>query len=314
LSSKIIELSPEELNQLKELGEELFYELSASSPIHYVSGEIQFRYTDIASKDEIYSTIKEKLNTDYQLDANISKDGYIDLNDNDIPHLQKILTDNYSNLISLHKDNLVQLKVDFNSGKDLVLLKDKVKGILDTEGLTRSTVSISQDGKSIVIEVGAYIPPRKFSTDNLEFVESISRFSANRQIRMKPIEGLEMAGNFYQIRNASKEEIDQSLAALQNNFPGVQFFRKPTLYFFKPGNRVNPELLRNFKTATDLQGKSEFVFASSTLNITADNVADYNQQIQRIKTASPDASLQSNPSNPLTRYNLKQTSNRGGRA
>jgi hypothetical protein len=187
----------------------------------------------------------------------------------------------------------------------LVLLKDKVKGILDTEGLTRSTVSISQDGKSIVIEVGAYIPPRKFSTDNLEFVESISRFSANRQIRMKPIEGLEMAGNFYQIRNASKEEIDQSLAALQNNFPGVQFFRKPTLYFFKPGNRVNPELLRNFKTATDLQGKSEFVFASSTLNITADNVADYNQQIQRIKTASPDASLQSKPFKPTYQIQFK---------
>lgn len=299
------ELSPEELNQLKELGEELFYELSASSPIHYVSGEIQFNYTDTASKDEIYSTIKEKLNSDYQLEANISKDGYIDLNDNDIPHLQKILTDHYSNLISLHKDNLVQLKVDFNSGKDLVLLKDKVKSILDAESLTRSTVSISQDGKSIVIEVGAYIPPRKFSTDNLEFVESISRFSANRQIRIKPIEGLEIAGNFYQIRNASKEEIDQSLAALQSNFPGVQFFRKPTLYFFKPGNRLNPEVLRNFKTVTDLQGKSEFVFANSILNITADNAADYNQQIQRIKTAFPDALLQSKPFKPTYQIQFK---------
>lgn len=289
------ELSPEELNQLKGLGEELFYELSASSPIHYVSGEIQFKYTDTASKDEIYSTIKGKLNTDYQLDAIISKDGYIDLNDNDIPHLQKILTDNYSNLISLHEDNLVQLEVDFNSGKDLVLLKDKVKGILDAEGLTRSKVSISQDGKSIVIEVGTYIPPRKFSTDNLEFVESISRFSADRPFRMKPIEGLEMAGNFYQIKNARKEEIDQSLAALQNNFPGIKFFRKPTLYFFKPGNIVTPEVLRNFKTVIDLREKSEFILASSMLNITADNEADYNQQIQRIKTAYPDALLQSKP-------------------
>jgi superfamily I DNA and/or RNA helicase len=292
------ELSPEELNQLKELGEELFYELSASSPIHYVSGEIHFKYTDTASKDEIYSTIKEKLNTDYQLDANISKDGYIDLNDNDIPHLQKILTDNYSNLISLHRDNLLQLKVDFNSGKDLVLLKDKVKSILDAEGLTRSTVSISQDGKSIVIEVGAFIPPRKFSTDNLEFVESISRFSANRQIRIKPIEGLEIAGNCYQIRNANKEEIDQSLTALQINFPGVQFFRKRTLYYFKPSNRVNPEALRNFKTATDLKGKSEFFFANSTLNITADNAADYIQQIQRIQSAYPHALLQHKPFKP----------------
>lgn len=292
------ELSPEELNQLKELGEELFYELSISSPIHYVSGEIQFKYSDTASKDEIYSTIKEKLNTDYHLDANISRDGYIDLNDNDIPHLQKILTDNYSNLISLHMDNLVQLKVEFNSGKDLATLKNEVKDILDEEDLTMSKVSISQDGKSIVIEVSHYIPPRKFSTDNLEFVESISRFSANKQIRVKPIEGLEIAGNFYQIRNASKEEIDQSLAALQSNFPGVQFSRKPTLYFFKPSHKVNPIVLRNFKTATDLKGKSEFVLTNSTLNVTADNAADYNQQIQRIKSAYLDAFLQSKPFKP----------------
>lgn len=292
------ELSQEELNQLKELGEELFYELSATSPIHYISGEVQFKYTDTASKDEIYTAIKTKLSGDYQLETEINKDGYIDLNDNDIPHLQKILADNYNNLISLHKDNLVQLKVDFNSGNDLVLLKNKVKGILDTEGLTRSTVSISQDSKNIVIEVGAYIHPRKFSTDNLEFIESISRFSANRQIRIKPIEGLEIAGNFYQITNASKEDIDNSLAILQQNFPGVQFFRKPTLYFFKLGSRVNPEVLRNFKTATDLHGKSEFVFANSILNVVAENAEDYNKQIRRIKEAFPEATLQVKPFKP----------------
>jgi len=292
------ELSQEELNQLKELGEELFYELSASSPIHYISGEVQFKYTDTASKDEIYTAIKTKLSSDYQLETEINKDGYIDLNDNDIPHLQKILADNYHNLISLHKDNLIQLKVEFNSGRDLVLLKDKVKSILDEEGLTRSTVSISQDGKNIVIEVGAYIHPRKFSTDNLEFIDSVSRFSANRQIRIKPIEGLEIAGNFYQITNASKEDIDNSLAILQQNFPGVQFFRKPTLYFFKLGSRVNPEVLRNFKTATDLQGKSEFVFANSILNVVAENGDDYNKQIRRIKEAFPEASLQTKPFKP----------------
>ena len=292
------ELSQEELNQLKELGEELFYELSAASPIHYISGEVQFKYTDTASKDEIYTAIKTKLGSDYQLETEINKDGYIDLNANDIPHLQKILADNYHNLISLHKDNLVQLKVEFNSGRDLVLLKDKVKGILDAEGLTRSTVSISQDGKNIVIEVGAYIHPRKFSTDNLEFIESVSRFSANRQIRIKPIEGLEIAGNFYQITNASKEDIDNSLVILQQNFPGVQFFRKPTLYFFKLGSRVNPEVLRNFKTATDLQGKSEFVFANSILNVVAENADDYNKQVRRIKEAFPEATLQTKPFKP----------------
>jgi len=292
------ELSPEELNQLKELGEELFYELSPASPIHYISGDIQFRYTDNASKDEIYTAIKNKLSSEYHLEIDIKKDGYIDLNDNDVPHLQKILTDNYTNLISLSKDNLVQLKVEFNNGKDLLPLKDKVKSILDTEGLTRSTTFITPDGKNIVIEVGAFIHPRKFSADNLEFVESVSRFSANKPIRLKPLEGFEIVGNFYQITNASKEQIDNSIAKFREHFPGVQFFRKPTLYYFKLGSRINPEVLRNFKTATDLHSKSEFVIANSILNVWADNADDYDEQIRRIREVFPEALLQTKAFKP----------------
>lgn len=299
------ELSQGELSQLKELGEDLFYELSNSSPIHYISGEIQFKYTDAASKDEIYKALKTKLSINYQIDTEISNEGYIDLNDNEIQHFQKILIDNYNNLISLHKDNLVQLKVEFNTGKDLVQLKDKVKGILDVEGLTRSTVSISKDSNNLVIEVGAYIHPRKFISDNLEFTESKSRFSANRQINLKPIKGLEIAGNFYQITNASKEESDNSLAILQQNFPGVKFFRKSTLYFFKLGNKVSLEMLRSFKTATDLLGKSEFNLSNSILNVDAENEEDYNKQIIRIKKSFPEAILQDKSFNPTYQIQFK---------
>lgn len=292
------DLSQIELNQLKEIGEELFYELSPSSPTHYISGEIQFKYADSVSKDKIYDDIKNRLNSGYQLEAEINREGYINLSENHIPHLQKVIADNYNNLISLDRNNLVQLKVDFNSGKTLGFLKDKVKDILDAENLTRSTVSIAEDGKSIVIEVAAFIHPRKFIADNLEFLESISRFAASRQIRTKPIEGLEIAGSIYQIRNASKENIDNALAELQKSFPDIQFFRKPTLYFFQLGNRISPEVLRNFKTATDLQGKSEFLFGTSQLNITAEDADDYNQQLTRIRQAFPDATIQSKPFKP----------------
>lgn len=293
------ELSQGELTQLKELGEELFYELSAISPIHYIAGDLQFRYTDNVSKEEIHNDIKAKLSTDYQLETEINKDGYIDLGDNDIPHLQKILTNNYNNLISLHKDNLVQLRVEFNSGKDFVLLKDKVKGILNTDGLTRSTVSISPDKRHLIVEAEVFIHPKKFSNDNLEFVHTVSRFSPNKYIQFKKIEGLEIIGNLYQITSRNREEYEVAFNALRQSFPGIYFHRKPTLYFFKKGNRVDVQVLRNFKTATDLQGKSEFVFANSILNIIAEDVEDYNRQIQRINVSFPDAILESKPFKPI---------------
>ncbi|MBK8699829.1 MAG: hypothetical protein IPN29_09940 [Saprospiraceae bacterium] len=211
---------------------------------------------------------------------------------------KKILADNYNNLISLHKDNLVQLKVEFSSGKDLVLLKDKVKGILDADGLTRSTVSISQDKKHIIVEAEVFIHPKKFSNENLEFVYTISRFSPSKYIQFKEIEGLEIVGNSYQIKSENREEYDVAFNALRQNFPGLYFHRKPSQYYFKKGNRVDVQVLRNFKTTTDLQGKSEFVFANSILNVLAENAEDYNGQIKRIKEAFPEATLQVKPFKP----------------
>lgn len=292
------ELSQEELVRLKELGEELFYELSDTSPIHYISGELQFNYTDSESKEEIYRQIKSKLEIDYQLEAEISKDGYIDLKESDIPHLQKILSNSYSSLVSLQRDNLVELNVDFASSSDLLPLTKELKSILDSEGLTRSTVSVSAEGTNIIIEVPSFIHPRKFHDKNLEFVESVSRLSANRRIQFKPIKGLEVVGEYYQLKNASKEDVENAFSLLQSDFPGVKFFRKPTLYIFKLSSRVDPEILRNFKTATDEPEKSEFVFATSTLKVSAVNAKDYDQQIERIKGAFPTANIQTKPYKP----------------
>jgi len=299
------ELNQEELNQLKELGEELFYELSVNSPIHYISGEIAFKYSDNISKEEIFAEIKTKLQTEYQLECSISNDGYIDLKENDIPHLQKIIEDNFSHLLTIHKDNVVQLKVEFSNGQELVQLKQRAKAKLDAEGLNRGTISITQDNKNLVVELGAYIPPNKFSTEGLQFVKSVSRFSANRQIRTKPLDGLELSGNTYQITNASKQQVEDSLRLLQDTFQGVSFRRLPTLYFFKPNERVNPETLRNFKTQTDQQGKSEFALANSTLKVSADSKTDYDAQLKRVKESFPTATIETKPFNPTYQIQFK---------
>ena len=285
------ELGQEELNQLKELGDELFYEISNNSPFHTISGKIDFKYADNVSKEDIYLEIKDKLETEYQLECSISNNGYIDLNENDIPHLRKIIEDNYSHILSVHKDNIVQLKVDFKTDNGLQQLIQPIKQKLDSEGLDRARISITQ-GNNLLIEVGAFIPNHKFNSEGLTFVESVSRFQAMNPIKVKPINGIELVGNVYQIKNASKEDIDNALALLQQNFSGVSFRRLPTQYFFKVNEKVNPETLRNFKTQTDLQGKTEFVLANSTIKISAESNTDYENQLKRIKQQFPSATIE----------------------
>lgn len=299
------ELSHEELNRLQELGAELFYEVSASSPIHYISGEIQFKYKDDFSKEDIYNEIQTKLSSGYQLEMQISKDGYINLNENDIPHLQKVITENYSDLVTLHKNNLVQLKVGFNSAADLIALKNEIKNILDSEGLSRSRVLVNPDRNGIVIKVSSFIHSRKFIDQNLEFEKSVSRFSTKSPIQLKPIDGLEIVDDSYEIINARKEDIDNLITTLKRIYPNNVFSREPTLYYFKISDRINLELYRNFKTATDLQGKSEFIFSNSILHITADHIEDYNQQIQRIKSTFPVAILETKPFKPAYQIQFK---------
>ena len=291
------ELGQEELNQLKELGDELFYEISNNSPFHTISGKIDFKYADNVSKEDIYLEIQDKLETEYQLECSISNNGYIDLNENDIPHLRKIIEDNYSHILSVHKDNIVQLKVDFKTDNGLQQLIQPIKQKLDSEGLDRARISITQ-GNNLLIEVGAFIPNHKFNSEGLTFVESVSRFQAMNPIKVKPINGIELVGNVYQIKNASKEDIDNALALLQQNFTGVSFRRLPTQYFFKVNEKVNPETLRNFKTQTDLQGKTEFVLANSTLKISAESNTDYENQLKRIKQQFPSATIEEKTFNP----------------
>lgn len=292
------ELGQEELNQLKELGDELFYEISNNSPFHTISGKIEFKYSDNISKEDIYSEIQDKLQSEYELEASISNNGYIDLIENDIPHLQKIVSDHYSHILSIHKDNVVHLKVGFSSGNELQKLKQTIKEKLNSEGLDRATVSLTQDNKYLLVEVGAFVPRNKFDSEGLSFVESISRFQPTKPIKTKPINGIELIGNTYQIKNASKDQIDNTIALLQQNYSGVSFRRLPTQYFFKANEKVNPEILRNFKTKTDLQGKTEFVLASSTLKVSADNKTDYDNQLKRIKDLVPTATFEKKEFNP----------------
>jgi superfamily I DNA and/or RNA helicase len=292
------ELGQEELHQFKELGDELFYELSSNSPFHTISGKIEFKYSDNVSKEDIYSEIQEKLQSEYGLEASISNNGYIDLSENDIPHLVKIVSDHYSHILSIYKNNVVHLNVGFTTGNELQKVKQIIKDKLNSEGFDKAIVSLAQDNKYLLVEVSAFVPRNKFDSEGLSFVESVSRFQSTKPIKTKPIDGIELVGNTYQIKNASKDQVDNALAMLQQNFSGVSFRRLRTQYFFKSNEKVNPETLRNFKTQTDLQGKTEFIIANSKLKISAESKTDFDNQLKRIKDLFLTANIEKKEFNP----------------
>lgn len=314
------ELNQHELSQLKELGEELFYQLSVNSPTHYISGEIAFKYSDNISKEEIFTDIKSKLQTEYQLECSITNDGYIDLKENDIPHLQKIIEDNFSHLLTIYKDNLVQLKVEFSNEKELFELSTKLKSQIIDNGYQNVSVTISKDAKNIIVEIpvpifqdrngisifkGAGIPAAKLTLNNLEIEKSIIKFSSNQTIRAREIQGFEFDGKNFQITNPSREQIASSIATLENEFRGVRFKKIPSLYYFKTTNNVNPDTLRNFKTKTDQPRKTEFVLANSTLRVSAESIEDYEVQLKRVKELFPTATIETKPFNPTYQIQFK---------
>lgn len=295
--NNIKELNSVELNQLRTLGEEYFYELTPQSPMNYVSGEIAFKYADNFSKENILSELVNKLQLEYQLKLEIKKDGLIEIEEDEIPHVNKIIQDNFNHLISIQKDNNIQLKVDFNNAIESVKILQAVKDKLDKEGLDRAIVKYSENNDEIIIEVSSFIHSEKFIESGLKLIKTVTRFSPSSKIKLEKIQGLDLIDSTYQITNANKEKIEKCQLLLIKNLPNIKFRRLPTLYYFKITEKVNPQTLRNFKTKTDLVGKSIFNISTSQLTITAENEIDYNNQLKRIHENTSDVSIEDKPFN-----------------
>lgn len=288
---------PNEVEQvkLKELGSEYFYDLRPDSISHYLSGEITFRYLEVEKKIDVFRLIKNKLSEDYQLETSISENGEIEMNEEDVKHLQKIISDNFNKLLTIHKDTSNSLKVTFESGTELLNLSKIVKQKLDAEGFTKSVVNVARDNQSITVEVGTYLHPNKFSNDGLNNTETISRYGSDKPIKAKPIDGLEINSNSYQLTNASREDNEEAIRVLAKYFPSVTFYRRPTLYIYKPNKQATSKQLRDFKSETDLKGKTDFNFSNSTLKIIADNAIDYDAQLKRIAKIFPSVTIEKKP-------------------
>lgn len=302
------QLNAEELSKLKLLGEELFYELSDKPPRSFLSGEISFNYSTQQSKRDVFDSIIKQLVNDYQLDVRINDNGIFEAVEEDIQHISKIVNENYNNLLSIKKNTLVELKVSFPVSNNLQELADKVKKKLDEENLSRSVVKLTEDKKNIVIEVGAYIQPDKFLAEGLHFVKSISRLSPNQSIKPLPVDGVDLVDGVYQLTNAFKSDVDKAIKNLSVKFPGVEFKRLRTQYFFKTKSEVPINKLRDFKTKCDLVGKTEFILNSSILKVTATDETDYKTQINRVKSSFMDATIETKPYREVYQLQFKSDS------
>jgi len=296
------ELGIEELNSLKALGEELFYDLSNNPCIHVIAGKIELSYPDSSVKVEIFQEFSAKLLKDYHLGCNISEDGRIDITESDLPHVQKIITDFYEQSLSIERDSDVFLDVTFPYQKDSSSMVKKLKDKLRAQGLDRAKVTFLSDGE-FLIEVGAPIDRQYFADEKMVLSRSVSRFQAPNTAKAEPLQGLTLTGDVYHLENANRQNIESAQDAVRKHFRTETVRRLPTQYFFRDSTAKDIAILRDFKTNTDLLGKSEFILAQSLLKISAESADDFTNQLSRIKNVFPTALIQQKGYNPT--YYLK---------
>lgn len=285
------ELSQEELNKQIELSNEYFYDLSLNSPMHYLSGELEFKFVDDISKEEILNDLKKDILNEYQIDLKINNDGLTNLSEEDFPHLQKIVKDNYDFLIDVKKDSTMVLNVGFENINDFNFIQSAVEDRLKKKGLNRVKIFFEAP-KYLIVELSSHVPCDIFSDLDLVLDKTISRFGTTRRRSLIEIDGLEIKDNVYQIINTQNWKCQQLLDEIKQVNSDSTFKWLPTLYYFKVNPKKDIERLKNFKTDADLLGKTSFEITTLRLIVSAEDQEDYLKQLDRIKTLYPKVSIE----------------------
>lgn len=296
------ELGNDQLTKLKALGEELFYEVSNASPRHMLSGKIEIVYADNASKDEIFLEIENKLKNEYQLDYTIAGDGKIIIQEKDVPHLEKLIFNYFDQILVLEKDTNMNLEVQFPSAGISENLIASIKAKLDSQRLDRAKVYSTADNH-LIIEVSSFLHKQAFIQENLSMTEVKTRFQSPSLQKIELPDGIIQVGNIFEVINADRQTVERVEKALKEKFNGKKIKRLPTQYVFTEDKATSLDVLRDFKTQTDLKEKSVFSINTSSLKITAENEDDFENEIRRIKYLFPNAVLEERKYSPT--YFLK---------
>jgi hypothetical protein len=254
---------------------------------------LNFKYADITSKDEIISQLKEILLSDYQIEIGVDDNGYLDISANDFPHIQKVVADNFDFVLKLKQDNSVSIKVQVEKREITPQIVNQVKSKLQEEGLDIERVKINIKDNKLILEIGSNIKSDIFNEIGLLFKEKMNRFGTRRIYRLREIEGLTIEENEYHIPFIpNKERSNEILDNIKNENNDPSFRQLPTRYIFYLTKQRDIEKMRDFKTKTDIQGKTSFDIAKSVLTVNVENGSEYSTQIDRIKQAFPNVSLE----------------------
>ena len=287
------ELSQEEREKLNDLAREYFYDISKNSPIHSISGEFAFKYTDDTSKDEILNQLQNILSDDYKIETNIDEKGYLDISEKDFPHIQKVVNDNFDHLLELKQDNSVSLKVQLENN---VIATDTVRQ-MKTKLIEivpyKAIFQVKSEKQQVIIDVSSLLKNDFFKEFGFVLEERIFRFGTKGIYNLANVDECDIVGNEYQTTNTLYKETSMELLdKIQYANDDPSFRQLPTRYVFSLSKKRDIEKLRDFKTKTDEKHKTSFDLDKSVLTVTVNNSSEFETQISRIKTLFPNAVLE----------------------
>lgn len=289
------ELTSEQRDKLHEIANEYFYDISNDSPIHYFAGDIIFKYVDSTSKEEVISQLKGILKDEYQIECTIDEYGRLDITETDLPHIRKVVSDNFDSLLEVKQNNDIELKVNVEAPLITSAILLQAKSLLQEEGLNpdRLKISITEDQRQLILEINAHIRADIFKDLGLFQKERANRFGTNRKCNLQEIEGLQIVEGEYQVAFISKrEEKERILETIKQTNQDHSFRQLPTRYVFIISHEQDINKLRSFKTGTDQPGMTSFQIQRSMLTIQAMDNQEYQSHLQRIQKAFPEVMIE----------------------
>lgn len=284
------ELSEEEEAIVQDMASKYFFALSEDSPIHSISGEFRFKYAEEDTRSQVIEQLKSKLLEEYDINLIIDESGIIANPEKDIPHITKVLNDEFGYIASLFVDKRIHHKVIFkNEHKVDYALLTRVKDFCKSNQYERAYVKI--EGATVVIEVAAYVPFDFLVQFGLTRTKQISRYGTRtRHFHFENVDNAKYVGDgVYESESIkTREQSNDLLISLREANSDTGFRQLPTRYVFELGlTEEDKENARAFKTETEIDDKIYFNLHKSDLIITPEDADEYNNFISDIRSRFP---------------------------
>lgn len=286
-------LSEQEISKLSEMSNKYFFDISRKSPVHYLSGSVNFKYSDVDSKKEILENISGTLSDEYDLSILFESDGSFDPK-GEFDVVNKCINDNFSKVASIKSTNEIVLKVKRVISKDNLI---RIKDILKSLNLDRAKVILSDDKSLMKIEVSAPIKEvadRINSEFGLSLVDTIYRFGDGKGNTVLPqIDGFRIDNGEYQTSKPIND-FKKQLISIQDKTENILIKQLPTRYvFWFADNDESRSFWRRVKVQNEIKNKADFDIRKREFRINANDANEYVDILKQLK--SSDFELENKP-------------------